>query len=242
MGTWTFEFTGRVAVVTGANGNLGSAVAHAFAEAGAGLVLVGRSQERVREALPDLAKLSDTFVAPSTDLTDPQSVAKMVSEALSRFGRIDILANTVGGYKAGDPVHESPIEVWDQMMVLNARTAFVVSRAVIPTMIEQGYGKIIHTAARAALKGSKGAAAYSASKAAVVRLTESLSEELKHRGINANCVLPGTIDTPENRAAMPNADHARWVAPEAIARIFLYLASDGANAIQGAAVPAYGRS
>jgi NAD(P)-dependent dehydrogenase (short-subunit alcohol dehydrogenase family) len=126
------------------------------------------------------------------------------------------------------------------MLDLNARTAFVVSRAVIPGMRERGQGKIIHVASRAALKGSAKAAAYSASKSALIRLTESLAAELKRDGINVNCVLPGTIDTPQNRASMPKADRSRWVAPEAIADVILFLASDAARAIHGAALPVYG--
>jgi NAD(P)-dependent dehydrogenase (short-subunit alcohol dehydrogenase family) len=128
------------------------------------------------------------------------------------------------------------------MMNLNARSAFVLSRAVVPAMLAQGSGRIIHTAARAAFKGGSRAAAYGASKSAVVRLVESLAAELRHEGINANCVLPGTIDTPQNRRDMPDADHSRWVAPEALADVFLFLASDASRAISGAAIPVYGRS
>jgi NAD(P)-dependent dehydrogenase (short-subunit alcohol dehydrogenase family) len=237
-----FDFATRVVMVTGANGNLGSAVARAFGRAGAQLILVGRKPERVREALPELCSHSNTFVAPATDLTDPDAVQAMVREALKRFRRIDVLANTVGGYRAGDPVHETQVKTWDFMMALNARSAFLISQAVIPSMLEQSYGKIIHTASRAGLAGGRDASAYAAAKSAVLRLTESLAQELKHRGINANCILPGTIDTPENRASMPDADFARWVTPEQIADVFLFLASDAAQALQGALIPVYGRS
>jgi NAD(P)-dependent dehydrogenase (short-subunit alcohol dehydrogenase family) len=178
----------------------------------------------------------------SVDATDAESVAGAVEQALERFGRIDVLANTVGGYRAGTPVHETPLETWDFMLDLNARTAFVASRAVVPCMLEQRFGKIVHVAARAALKGSAKASAYSVSKSAVVRLVESLAAELRYDGINVNCVLPGTIDTPQNRKAMPKADHSRWVAPEAIADVILFLASDAADAVNGAAIPVYGRS
>jgi NAD(P)-dependent dehydrogenase (short-subunit alcohol dehydrogenase family) len=156
-----------------------------------------------------------------------------------------VLTNAVGGYRAGKPVHETPLETWNLMLNLNARSAFVLSRAVVPPMLERGSGKIVHTAARAALKGGAKAAAYSISKSAVVRLVESLAAELRHKGITVNCVLPGTIDTPQNRqalAALPNVDPNRWVPPEAIADVILFLASDAAWAVNGAAIAVYGRS
>jgi NAD(P)-dependent dehydrogenase (short-subunit alcohol dehydrogenase family) len=230
----------RVVIVTGAAGNLGRAVAQAFHTLQARLVLVDRAQDRLPILFHEWTTSPQHLLATSVDLENPDAVHSMVEQVLDRFGRIDVLANTVGGYRAGTPVHETPIEVWDGMLSLNARTAFIVSRAVIPAMREQGYGKIIHIASRAALQGSAKAAAYSASKAALVRLTESLSAELKRSGINVNCVLPGTIDTPQNREAMPKADHSRWVAPEAIADVICFLASGAAHAIHGAAIPVYG--
>ena len=236
-----FDFTDRVVMITGATGNLGQAVAQAFAAANATVVLIVRSEASIRQALPDLAASPNALIAPA-DLTDLQSVASAVSAAVNAFGRIDVLANTVGGYKAGDPVHATSIETWDFMLDLNARTAFLVSQAVIPAMLEQSHGAIIHTASRAGLSGGKNAAAYSAAKSAVIRLTESLAAELKHNGINVNCVLPGVIDTPENRAAMPKAHHEHWVSPDAIAQVILFLASDAARAIHGAAIPVYGLS
>jgi NAD(P)-dependent dehydrogenase (short-subunit alcohol dehydrogenase family) len=127
------------------------------------------------------------------------------------------------------------------MFHINARTAFIISQAVIPVMLAQGAGKIIHVASKSGLAGSANAAAYSAAKGALIRLTESLALELKEHGINVNCVLPGVIDTPQNRAAMPTADISRWVTPDAIAEVILYLATNQARAIQGAAIPVTGR-
>jgi NAD(P)-dependent dehydrogenase (short-subunit alcohol dehydrogenase family) len=176
------------------------------------------------------------------DAADADAVEGAMQRVLERFGRVDVLANTIGGYRAGQPVHETPLDTWEFMLHLNARTAFVLSRAVVPHMLSQGSGKIVHVAARAALTGGRKAAAYSASKSAVVRLVESLAAELRREGINANCVLPGTIDTPDNRQAMPKADHSRWVPPEAIAEVILFLASDAAWPVNGAAVPVYGQS
>ncbi|MFB0537280.1 MAG: SDR family NAD(P)-dependent oxidoreductase [Anaerolineae bacterium] len=237
-----FDFSDRVVIVTGAAGNLGSAVARAFQAAGAKLVLVDRAADRLPRLFPDLTESPNHFLATSVDLSSADAVGTMVDETVKRFGRVDVLANTVGGFRGGTPVHETPFETWDFMLNLNARTVFIASRAVIPHMLKQGSGRIVNVAARAALKGGAKMAAYSASKSAVVRLTESMAAELKRDGINVNCVLPGTIDTPQNRQAMPNADHSRWVKPEAIADVILFLASDASRAVHGAAVPVYGKS
>jgi len=231
------DLSERTVIVTGAAGNLGSAVAKAFRAAGAKLALVDRAADRLQRIFPDLVGSPDHLLIPSVDLTDVDGVASMVAETLSRFGRIDVLANIAGGYRAGTPVHETPLEAWDFMLNLNARTVLIVSKAVIPHMLEQGSGKIVNVSTLAALKGGAKMAAYSASKSAVMRLTESMSAELKRKGINVNCILPSTIDTPQNREAMPNADFSRWTKPEAIADVILFLASDAARAVHGAAVP-----
>jgi NAD(P)-dependent dehydrogenase (short-subunit alcohol dehydrogenase family) len=166
----------------------------------------------------------------------------MAGEVHRHFGHIDILANIAGGFTMGTPVHETPVETWDFMLNLNARTAFLTSRSVVPFMLAQGHGKIVNVAARAALEGKAKMAPYVISKSAVIRLTESMAAELKEAGINVNCVLPGTLDTPQNRRDMPKADHSRWVPPVALADVILFLASDAARAVHGAAVPVYGRS
>jgi len=236
-----FNFSDRVVMVTGAAGNLGSTVAQAFQAAGAKLVLVDRAADRLQRLFPDLVDSPNYFLATSVDMTDADAVEAMVDEAVKRFGRVDVLVNTVGGFRAGTPVHETPFETWDFLLNLNARTVFTASRAIIPHMLREGSGRIVNVAARAALKGGARMAAYSVSKSGVMRLTESMAAELKKDGINVNCVLPGTIDTPQNRKAMPNANHSRWVKPEAIADVILFLASDAAGAVQGAAIPVYGK-
>ena len=236
-----FDFSDRVVMVTGAAGNLGRAVARAFQAAGAKLVLVDRAADRLQPLFPDLVDSPNYFLVTSVDMTDADAVETMTDEAVKRFGRVDVLVNTVGGFRAGTPVHETPFETWDFLLNLNARTVFTASRAIIPHMLRQGSGRIVNVAARAALKGGARMAAYSVSKSGVVRLTESMAAELKQDGINVNCVLPGTIDTPQNRKAMPKADHSRWVKPEAIANVILFLASDAARAVQGTAIPVYGK-
>lgn len=235
-----FDFSNKVVIVAGARGNLGSAVARRFLAADARLALVDHASEGLREAFADIAASPDCLLLEGVDLTDEDAAQRMVSRVIEQFGRIDVLANTVGGFRAGNPLHETPLDTFEFMLALNARTAFILGRAVVPVMLRQGSGKIIHTAAPAGLQGRKNSAAYSASKAAVIRLTESMAAELKASGINVNCILPGTIDTPQNREAMPQADFSKWVSPEALADVFLFLASDAARAIHGAAVPVLG--
>jgi NAD(P)-dependent dehydrogenase (short-subunit alcohol dehydrogenase family) len=235
------DFTDRIVAITGAAGNLGVAAARAFQSAGAKLALIDRSSDRLPQLFPDLAASPDHLFAPPTDVTNAESVKAAIDAALARFGRIDVLVNTAGGYRAGTPLHETSLEDWDFMLNLNARSVFLTCQAVIPPMLRQNYGRIINISSRAALGGDAYHAAYSVSKTAVVRLTESMAAELKDYGINVNCVMPGLIDTPQNRAAIPDADFSRWVAPDAIVDVILFLACDGARAIHGAAIPVYGR-
>ena len=235
------DFTNQVAIITGAVGNLGHATATALQKAAARTVLVDRSSGRLRETYPALAESHDHAFAGEVDLTNPVAVAAMVERAVRRFGRVDVLVNTVGGFRGGRPVHEEDPADWDFLFAVNVRTTLNCCRAVIPHMLRAGRGKIVNVAARGALAGDGGFGAYSASKSAILRLSESLADELKPAGINVNCVLPGTIDTPQNRRERPTADHAKWVDPAAIADVILFLASDAARAVNGAAVPVYGR-
>ncbi len=237
-----FDFSGRVVLVTGAAGNLGRAVARSFHLAGARAVLADRESSRLQQAFPDLKGSRDHLLVEGVDLTAPGSLDGIVARAVGQFGRLDILVNAVGGFRAGAPVHETPLETWDMLLDLNLRTSLVAARAVIPVMIRQQYGKIVTVAARAAGAGAANMAAYSAAKAAVVRLTESMAAELKGSGINVNCVLPGTLDTEQNRQERPGANHSTWVAPDAVADVILFLASDAARAVVGASVPVFGLS
>ncbi len=235
-------FDSQVVMVTGGVGNLGSATARAFLAAGVKLVPVDRALDRLEETFADLVGSADHYLAGNVDLTNPASAQAAVDETIKRLGRIDVLVNTVGGYRAGDPLHTTSLDTLDFMFNLNVRTLFIMSQAVIPHMLTQRSGKIINISSRAGLEGKKNSAAYAAVKSAVIRLTESMSAELKTSGINVNCILPGTIDTSQNRAEMPNADFSRWVAPEALADVIVFLASDAARAIHGAALPVYGLS
>ena len=236
------EFTDRVVVVTGAGGNLGLAVAGRFRELGARTVLVDRDGARLRDAYPELAGSRGHLLADGVDLTADGALDGVVAEAVERFGRVDALVNCAGGFRGGTTVRETPIETWDHLLAINLKTSLTAARAVIPAMLRRRYGRIVLVAARAAAAGAAGMSAYSASKAAVVRLSESLAAELRGEGINVNCVVPGTLDTAQNRHDRPDADHSKWVAPAAVADVIVFLASDAARAVSGAAVPVLGLS
>lgn len=231
-----------IILITGAAGNLGTAVAHAFAQTGARLALAELHQERMDATVRAVGLSADQVLTTIVDVTNAASVAAWVEAVRARWGRADGLVNIAGGFKAGKPVHEMEEADWDFMFNLNARSTFLTCRAVVPLLLEGGGGKIVNVSARAGLAGGKNSAAYGASKAAVLRLTESLSAELREKNINVNAVLPSIIDTPQNRAAMPTADPTKWVPPEDLANVIVFLASEQARAIHGAIIPVYGLS
>ena len=228
-------FDGKTCLITGAAGNLGRAVAAAFASAGASLLLMDLDDKALRAAYGSDDKRKQLLRA---DVLDATSVAQAI--AAGRLGRVGILCNLAGGFRMGQLVHETSEDTWELMLGLNAKSVINTARAVVPGMLAAGQGKIVSIAAIAALGGKENMGAYSASKSAVIRLTESMSAELREKGINVNCILPSIIDTPQNRAAMSKADPRRWVAPEALAEVILFLASDAARAIHGAAIPVSG--
>ena len=227
-------FTDRTVVVTGAAGNLGRAVARAFFDLGAKLALLDLKRGELQD-LPDQVFLE-------ADLFNPESASAAVGKALERFGRIDVLCNIAGGFRMGSPVHETKDKDWDFLFGLNARSVVNTARAAVPAMLKSGGGKIINIGAFAAQRGAANMGPYIASKSAVIRLTETMAAELREKNINVNCVLPTIIDTPENRTAMPNADPRKWVAPHDLAAVIVFLASDAARAIHGAAIPVTGLS
>jgi len=233
------SFAKRMVLVTGAAGNLGRAVADAFFERGTNLVLIGRRLEDLTKAYGSAN--ARRLLAPA-NLLDQVEVDAAVKSAIERVGRIDALCNIAGGFRMGTPVHETPDELWQSMLDLNARSVITMARAVVPPMLAAASGKIVNVAAMAALAGKAGIGAYGAAKSATIRLTETMAAEMREKGININCVMPSIIDTPQNRAAMPDADRGRWVTPAAVAEVILFLASDAARAIHGAAVPVVGLS
>lgn len=237
-----FDFTDQVVMVTGATGNLGSSVARAFMSNGANLALIDRGADRLRQTFPDVVDSKDHYLGNCADLTNPKDVNDVVQQTVDHFGRIRVLVHTVGGYRAGEPLHATSIDTWDFMLDLNARSTFIVCHAVIPHMLSGGTGKIVTIGARPGLKGSANASAYGAAKSTVIRLTESMAAEYRAQGINANCVIPGTLDTPQNRQATPQADYSSWVTPESLSDVILFLASEAARDVHGAVIPVYGRS
>jgi NAD(P)-dependent dehydrogenase (short-subunit alcohol dehydrogenase family) len=236
------DFTNKVALITGAAGNLGAATAVAFHNAGAKLALVDLKRENLEKRFAATIPEGDRALYLAGDLTSEEGGTAVVQTTLDTYGQLDILINIAGGFTMGPLLHETPLKDWDFMLDLNAKSVFLMSRATIPHMRAAGGGKIVNIGARPGLEGKAKMAPYSVAKSAVIRLTESMAAELKAHNINVNCILPGTIDTPQNRADMPDADFRKWVAPEALADVILFLASDGARAVHGAAVPVYGRS
>ena len=220
------DFNGKRVVVTGAAGVLGCAVADAFHAANADVTGI------------DIVETRPTYRSIVADLIDPDDARRAADE----IGHIDILANIAGGFTMGESVAETTDETWDFMFNLNARTVLNMVRAVVPGMRDRGAGKIVNIGARAALRGTGAMGAYCASKSVVLRLTESLSDELKASGINVNCILPSIIDTPRNREDMPKANFSNWVTPDEIAGVVMFLASDAARAIHGASIPVEGLS
>jgi NAD(P)-dependent dehydrogenase (short-subunit alcohol dehydrogenase family) len=224
----------RTVIVTGAAGNLGKAVAHAFAGLGANLVLVDLDRSRLEQAFESE---NDRRAFAPANLLDMSGASSFAAGAIARFGRIDVLCNIAGGFRMGETMHETSDENWNFLFDINARTLLHAVRAVVPHMLAAGGGKIVNVGAFAAQKGVAQMGAYTASKATVIRMTETMAAELRERNINVNCVLPTIIDTPENRAAMPKSDPAKWVASSDLANVIVFLASDAARAVHGAAVP-----
>lgn len=238
------ELKGKVAVITGAAGNLGAAVAARFAAEKMRLVLVDRNQERLDALVAGLKLPKVATMTAQTDITNREAVEKLASAVVRRFKHVEILVNVAGGFAAGDPIHALDEKTFTFMMDLNARSVFLMSGAFVRVMIEKGTaGRVVTIASRSGLKGEANMAAYSASKAVALRLTESLAAETLHKGITVNAVLPSVIDTPQNRAGgAPAEEVEKWVKPASLAEVVTFLVSDGARDISGAAIPVYGRA
>ena len=233
-------FQGKVALVAGGTGGLGRAVSIAFLEEGA-TVVVPYHREPEFAALRDAAGANAAALEGSpVDVTDEAAVGGFVSELIARHGRLDAVVNTIGGYAGGIKLWDLETKIFDRMLALNLRAGFVLARAAMPALLKQGYGSLVNVAARAAVDHGGGAAAYAASKAAAVAMMDSLAADCKGTGVRVNSILPSIIDTAANRQAMPGADFDSWPKAEDIARVILFLASDAARTIHGAAIPVYG--
>ena len=234
------NFSGKVVLVAGGTGGLGRAVSLAFLEEGAKVVVPYRKEEEFSELKKAVGSKASALEGGIVDVTDEGAVSGLVSEVVSRHGRVDALVNTVGGYAGGVKLWEMETKVFDTMLALNLRSGYRLSRAVLPAMLEARRGSIVNVAAKAAVDHGAGAGAYAASKAAAVAMIDCLAADLKGTGVRANSVLPSIIDTERNRKAIPQADFSKWPKPEDIARVIVFLCGDGARVIHGAAVPVFG--
>jgi NAD(P)-dependent dehydrogenase (short-subunit alcohol dehydrogenase family) len=234
------RFSGKAVLIAGGTGGLGRAVALAFLQEGAKVVVTYRRQSEM-DSLTHLAgDAAASLEGHVIDLSKDVAVGKFVEGILASFSRLDILVNTVGSWAGGAKFWQADAAEFDRMLQVNLRTGYTLLRAVLPPMLEQGSGAIVNIASRAAVDHAGAAAGYVASKAAAVAMVDSLAADLKGTGVRANSILPGIIDTEANRRAMPTAEFSKWPTPEAIAGIILFLCSEEASLINGAAIPVYG--
>lgn len=233
-------FAGKVALVAGGTGGLGRAVSLAFLNEGAKVVVPWYVETEFTALGSAAGDHAAALEGHPLDITDEAAVGRFVADLLARHGRLDAVVNTIGGYAGGIKLWDLDTKIFDAMLALNLRSGFVLARAVLPALLKQGSGSVVNVAAKAAFDHGAGAAAYAASKAAAVAMMDSLAADAKGTGVRVNSVLPSIIDTPANRHAMPGADFDTWPKPEDIAKVILFLASDAATTVHGAAIPVYG--
>jgi len=223
----------KIVLVTGANGGLGSSVTQAFLDAGATVIGTSRNIRQSEFG-------STTFTAISADLSSDQGARKLIEQVLSKFGRLDILAHTVGGFAGGSAIADTDDATFQNMLEMNLYATFYLLRAAIPALRQSEAGRVIAIGSRAAVDPGANVGAYSASKAAMVSLIRTVALENQDVGMTANVILPGTIDTTANRKGMPKADFSKWVQSASIASLMLWLASEDGKDVNGAAIPVYG--
>lgn len=221
------QLNGKVVLIAGGSGALGQTVVPAFTRAGAQVITADRRAPPAQIA---------SGAAMNADVTDEADVQRLVNDVVRKAGRIDALINLVGGFATGR-VEETDVALWQRMLTMNVTAAFLLSKAVLPHMVARGTGRIVHVVAWAAVEPFPGAAAYIVSKSSLLALIKVLALELSGSGVTVNGVLPSTIDTPANRASLPQTDPSTWTKPESIADTLLFLASEEAHQISGAAIP-----
>jgi NAD(P)-dependent dehydrogenase (short-subunit alcohol dehydrogenase family) len=231
-----YDFSNKVVLITGGTGALGRAVIEAFTSSNAVSIATYITDKEAENAKTRIGTLD----LVKADMTKEDQVRKLVSHVVQKHSRIDVLVNVVGGYIGGKKVSELEESEWDKMMNLNLKSAFLISKHVLPVMVLAKHGKMIHISSRTGLKSGGHDSAYAASKSGLIRLVESISEEVKEYGINVNCILPSIIDTDANRKAMPNSDFSKWVKARDLASLVLFLCSEEGKVMNGAAIPAYG--
>jgi len=230
----------KVVLISGAAGALGSAVTREFARTEARLALTGRSEQKLERLAAEVGLPAERIFTAPADVAQADGVKDLMEAITAHFGRVDVLLNTVGGWSGGKPVGETEVEQWERMLTLNLRSAFLLSRTVLPLMLESGWGRIVHVSSKTAVAPRARQAGYAVAKMGVITLTEVIAAEVKGTGVTANVILPSIIDTPANRKMMPKADPRKWVEPERIAATMRFLCSDDAASINGARVPIYG--
>jgi NAD(P)-dependent dehydrogenase (short-subunit alcohol dehydrogenase family) len=236
------RFTGKIVLVAGGTGGLGRAVSLAFLQEGAQLIAADQKEHDFANLRQAAGANASNLAVRSVNVTDEAAVQQLIEGIAADHGRLDVLVNTVGGYVGGIKLWELDTKLFDQLLTLNLRSGYVLSCAAAKAMLKQGKGAIVNVAAKAAVDHGAGAGAYAASKAAALALIDSLAADLKGSGVRVNSILPSIIDTEANRKAMPGANFANWPKPEDIASVILFLCSDDAKVIHGAAIPVYGDS
>ncbi|HEY9399499.1 MAG TPA: SDR family NAD(P)-dependent oxidoreductase [Nitrososphaeraceae archaeon] len=235
----TYNFSNEVVLITGGTGALGKTLVNKFIDSGARTISTYLNEKEAEK----LKTTNHKVELIKLDITKEEQLLKMIPIVVERFGTINVLVNVVGGYVGGKDITELEESDWDAMMNLNLKSAFMISKHVIPVMKSSGNGgKVVHVSSRTGLKSDGYDSAYAASKAALIRLVESTSQEFKQYNINVNCILPTTIDTEVNRMAIPKADSNKWLLKEDLANVILFLCSSDSKVINGAAIPTYGLS
>jgi NAD(P)-dependent dehydrogenase (short-subunit alcohol dehydrogenase family) len=234
-----YDFTNKVVLVTGGTGALGSAIVNSFTSCNA-IVISTYFVEKKTEQKESQSKSKVHLI--KVDITNEEEVKNLSSGILRDYGPIHVLVNVVGGYLGGKSVAELDEKDWDLMMNTNLKSAYLISKHLIPMMMSSRNGKIVHISSKTGLKAGGYDSAYAASKAGLIRLVDSLAEEVKEFSVNVNCIMPSIIDTKANRTAMPNADFSKWLKPQDLANVVLFLCSEDAKVITGAAIPTYGFS
>ena len=236
------SLAGRVVLVAGGTGGLGRAVSLAFLEEGANVAVTYRKAEELAAVEAGAGEDASRLDGRVVDVTQESAAREWIAAVRNHHGRVDALVNTVGAYAGGKKLWEDDPSVLNRMLDLNLKSGWILARAIVPVMLAQGHGAIVNVASKAAFEHAAGNAAYAASKAAAVAMLDSLAEELRGTGVRANSIVPSIIDTEANRKAMPKANFANWPKPEEIARVIVFLCSDDARLIHGAAIPVYGGS
>ncbi len=236
------RFSGKLIIVTGGTGGLGRAVSLAFLQEGARVAVTYRDPAEFDALKRSAGSNASSLLGEAVDVTDEAATRRFVDAILASGGQIDALVNAVGGYAGGIKLWDVDPRTFEKMLSLNLRSSYTLARVIVPAMLKQKEGAIVNVSARAAFDHAAGASAYAASKAAALAMMDSLAEDVRGTGIRVNTILPSIIDTEPNRRAMPRADFAKWPKPDEIARVILFLCSDDARVIHGAAIPVYGQS